>query len=112
MQPDQGLPLVRPKYGAFGDTWPKGDSTSSQSRKTCQRSTSRAIHPYRPPRERSRAPMSMGERAVEEREMDHSPESMPPLEDMSHVPVLASRAGYSQQNFFFRPTPDGSRQVV
>jgi hypothetical protein len=56
--------------------------------------------------------MSMGERAVEEREMDHSPESMPPLEDMSHVPVLASRAGYSQQNTFTSSQDEFSHQTA
>ena len=56
--------------------------------------------------------MSMGERAVEEREMDHSPESMPPLEDMSHVPVLASRAGYSQQNTFTSSQDEFNHQTA
>ena len=100
-----------PNPGSGGKT-SSGDSTSSQSRKARQRSTSRASHPYQLPREKSRAPMSMKEEAVEDREMDHSPESMPPLEDMSRVPVLSAKAEYSQQNTFTSSQDEFSHQTA
>ena len=56
--------------------------------------------------------MSMQEEAMENREMDHSPESMPALEDMSRVPILASRTEYSQESTFTTSQDEFNHQTA